>query len=190
MKIQRPQTTIRRILCGLLFMWIAPLMGFAQNSPKPDQLLVHGNVVTMNPAKPSAQAIAIAGERIAWVGSDKEAYKLFPSAGILDLQGATVLPGILDAHPRSRDLGTRLLRLNLKDVATEEEAVARVRQKVAVAGPGEWILGWGWDEGKWASHYPDNNTLSQASPENPVFLVGLHSFASWANKKALAVAGI
>src|SRR5262249_50714340 len=111
-------------------------------------------------------------------------------AGILDLQGATVLPGIIDAHTHMLELGKSLLRLNLKDVATEEEAVARVRQKVAVAGPGEWILGWGWDEGKWASHYPDNNTLSQASPDNPVFLVGLHSFAAWANKKALAVAGI
>src|SRR5262249_59071440 len=189
MKIQRPQTTIRRILCGLLFMWIAPLMGFAQNSPKPDQLLVHGNVVTMNPAKPSAQAIAIAGERIAWVGSDKEAYKLFPSAGILDLQGATVLPGIIDAHTHMLELGKSLLRLNLKDVATEEEAVARVRQRARSARPGDWILGWGWDEGKWAAHYPDNEALSRAAPENPVYLLGLHGFAAWANKKALVIAG-
>jgi predicted amidohydrolase YtcJ len=189
MNNERPQTPIQRILCGLLFLSIAPLVGFAQ-SPKPDLLLVHGNVVTMNPAKPSAEAIAIAGERIIWVGKDSEAQKLFRLAQTVDLQGATVLPGIIDAHTHMLELGKSLLRLNLKDVATPEEAVARVRQKVASAAPGEWILGWGWDEGKWAAHYPDNNALSQASPENPVFLVGLHSFASWTNKKALSIAGI
>src|SRR5262249_12061089 len=133
MNIERPPSPIKRILCGLLFLWIAPLMGFAQNSPKPDLLLVHGNVVTMNPAKPTAQAIAIAGERIAWVGSDSEAFKLFPSAGTMDLQGDTVLPGIIDAHTHMLELGKSLLRLNLKDVATPEEAVARVRQKAALA---------------------------------------------------------
>ncbi|HET9839394.1 MAG TPA: amidohydrolase, partial [Candidatus Angelobacter sp.] len=58
------------------------------------------------------------------------------------------------------------------------------------AQPGEWILGWGWDEGKWAAHYPDNEALSRASPRNPVYLVGLHSFAAWANKMALERAGI
>jgi predicted amidohydrolase YtcJ len=145
----------------------------------------------MNPARPSAQAIAITDGRITWVGSDTQAQKLFPSPKRrVDLGGATVMPGIIDAHTHMFELGKSLLRLNLKDVGTEEEVVARVRVKAASAAPGEWILGWGWDEGKWASHYPDNEALSDASPDNPVFLVGLHSFAAWANKKALATAGI
>src|SRR5262249_48688470 len=83
-----------------------------------------------------------------------------------------------------------LLRLNLKDVTREQEAVDRVRQRVASAAPGEWILGWGWDEGKWAAAYPNNQALSRISPHNPVFLTGLHGFASWANQKALELAGI
>jgi len=145
----------------------------------------------MNPAMPSAQAIAIAGDRIIWAGTDAEAQKRFPSVkNRIDLRGATVMPGIIDAHTHLFELGKSLLRLNLKDVATEQEAVARVRERAAAARPGEWILGWGWDEGKWAAHYPDNEALSRASPENPVFLVGLHGFAGWANKKALAIAGI
>src|SRR5262249_22279983 len=53
-----------------------------------------------------------------------------------------------------------------------------------------WILGWGWDEGKWASHYPTNKSLNEVSPDNPVFLVGLHGFAAWANQRALQLAGI
>lgn len=80
--------------------------------------------------------------------------------------------------------------MNLKGVATEAEAVARVKEKAASTPLGEWILGWGWDEGAWASHYPTNQALSAASPNHPVYLTGLHGFASWANKKAQALAGI
>lgn len=167
------------------------LAGFCPGQDSPDLILLHGNVVTMNPARPSAQAIAVRDGRILWVGSDKEAQKRWGAGKTsVDLRGATVLPGIIDAHTHLFELGKSLLRLNLKDVATEEEAVARVREKAASAPPGEWILGWGWDEGKWASHYPDNAALSRAAPNNPVYLVGLHGFAAWANKKALELAGI
>lgn len=174
-----------------LFCIVLAGVGHSQDVQAPDLLLVHGKVVTMDPARPSAQAIAIQGGRIAWVGSDREALKRFGSAGMkIDLHGRTVLPGIIDAHTHLFELGKSLLRLNLKDVGTEAEAVARVKEKAASAAPGEWILGWGWDEGKWASHYPDNRALSQAAPNNPVYLVGLHTFAAWANRKALEAAGI
>jgi len=101
-----------------------------------------------------------------------------------------VLPGLIDAHVHLLALGQSLLRLNLKDVADETQAVAMVKQRAAEAAAGEWIVGWGWDEGKWAAHYPDNRALSDASPNNPVFLVGLHSFAAWANKRALELSGV
>ncbi|HJZ79931.1 MAG TPA: amidohydrolase, partial [Pyrinomonadaceae bacterium] len=133
----------------------------------------------------------IQGDRIAWVGTTTEARRRFPAATqIIDLHGATVLPGLIDAHVHLFALGQSLLRLNLKDVADESEAVALVKQRAAHTPAGEWIVGWGWDEGKWAAHYPDNHALSDASPNNPVFLVGLHSFAAWANQKALALSGI
>lgn len=160
-------------------------------SPKADLLIVHAHVITMNAKQPSAEAVAIQNEHIVWVGNNDDAAKLFPaSIRRLDLHGATVLPGIIDAHTHLVELGKSLLRLNLKDVPNEQEAVERVRKQVASARPGEWILGWGWDEGKWASAYPNNQALSLVSPNNPVLLTGLHSFASWANKKALEVAGV
>jgi predicted amidohydrolase YtcJ len=162
-----------------------------ENTPAPDLVLLHGNIVTMDPARPSAQAIAIREDRVVWLGKDQEAKKRFAHAKqIIDLHGATVLPGIIDAHTHLFELGKSLLRLNLKDVATPEDAVARVAEKAASATPGEWILGWGWDEGKWASNYPDNAALSRASPNNPVYLVGLHGFAAWANQRALEASGI
>jgi predicted amidohydrolase YtcJ len=173
-------------LCSAL-----PCVCSARNTPTPDLLLLHGKIITMDAQRPSAQAIAIQDGRIAWVGSDQEAQKRFALARqTIDLHGATVLPGIIDAHTHLFELGKSLLRLNLKDAATAEEAVAQVRKRAAMAKPGEWIVGWGWDEGKWASHYPDNAALSQASPNNPVYLTGLHGFAAWANKKAMEIVGV
>jgi predicted amidohydrolase YtcJ len=156
-----------------------------------DLLLLNAHVVTMRDQQPSAEAIAIQGGRIAWVGSTNEARRLYPKpARTMDLHGSTILPGITDAHTHLINLGESLVRLNLKDIPTEKEIIERVKQRVASTAPGEWILGWGWDEGKWASNYPTNQALSGATPNNPVFLVGLHTFAAWANQRALEISNI
>ena len=179
-------------LAAVLF--VLSLLIFAADRPTShhaDLLLFNGHFITMSPRQPAADAIAIEQDRIAWVGSNEEARRFF-GQGIrsIDLHGATVLPGVIDAHTHLFELGKSLLRLNLKDVGSEQEAVERVRQRAASTPPNEWILGWGWDEGKWAAAYPDNRALSDASPNNPVLLTGLHSYASWVNKKALQLAGI
>jgi hypothetical protein len=181
-----------QIALPLLILILAPRGNFfPQPRPDGDLLLINAHVITINSKQPTAEAIAIQGDRIAWVGTTAEARRRFARASrIIDLHGATVLPGLIDAHVHLVSLGQSLLRLNLKDVPDEAEAVARVKQRVASAAPNEWIVGWGWDEGKWASHYPNNQALSDVSPKNPVFLVGLHGFASWANKRALQLAGV
>jgi predicted amidohydrolase YtcJ len=159
--------------------------------PSADLLLLNAHVLTMNKSQPAAEAIAVQGERILWAGSAADAKRLYPHpARTIDFHGATVLPGIIDAHTHLINLGESLVRLNLKDIPTEAEIVERVKQRAAAAAPGDWILGWGWDEGKWASNYPSNQALSQVTPRNPVFLVGLHTFAAWANQRALELAGI
>jgi predicted amidohydrolase YtcJ len=174
----------------LLLRLFGPLEVPAQSS-NADLLLLNAHVVTMNEKQPSAQAIAIRGGRILWVGNTEEAERLYPRpAHAMDLHGATVLPGIIDAHAHLINLGQSLVRLNLKDIPTEKEIIERVKQRAASTAPDEWILGWGWDEGKWASHYATKETLSAATPNNPVFLVGLHTFAAWANQRALELADI
>ena len=177
-----------------VFFGLVPLAGpghLPGRSRTADLLLLNAHIVTMDRTQPTAQAMAIQEDRIVWVGRNVEAQRLYSGTSrIIDLRGATVLPGIIDAHTHLISLGESLLRLNLKDVATEEEVVERVKQEAAATAPNEWILGWGWDEGKWASHYPTNKALSEASPQNPVYLVGLHGFAAWANRKALQMAGV
>jgi len=173
----------------LLLRLVLPQEVSAQSNA--DLLLLNAHVVTMNDKQPAVQAVAIGGGRILWVGSTAEGERLYPKpARAMDLHGATVLPGIIDAHTHLIDLGESLVRLNLKDILTEKEIIERVKQRSALTAPGEWILGWGWDEGKWASHYPTQQALSAATPNHPVFLVGLHTFAAWANQRALELAGI
>lgn len=175
----------------LVFALLLVSVSLSAQSSNADLLLLNAHVVTMNDKQPSAHAIAIRGDRIVWVGGADESKRLYPNpARTMDLHGATVLPGIIDAHTHLINLGESLVRLNLKDIPTEREIVERVKQRAAAAAPGEWILGWGWDEGKWASNYPTNQALSAVTPNNPVFLVGLHTFAAWANQRALGLAGV
>lgn len=171
---------------------LAPVpLALTQAPAKAELLLLNAKVLTMNPRQSSAEAVAIKDGRIIWVGSAAEAKTLFSNAGeTLDLGGATVLPGLIDAHAHLMNLGENSLKLDLKGVATPEEAARRVKEKAATLRSGEWILGWGWDEGKWAAQYPTHELLTEAAPTNPVFLTGLHGFAAWANKRALLVAGI
>jgi predicted amidohydrolase YtcJ len=141
---------------------------------------------------PDAEAIAITGGRIVYVGS---------VAGVREFTGSstrtiavpaasTILPGMVDAHVHAFELGASLERVNLVGVKTEVEAVDRVAARARTVPKGEWIVGWGWDEGAWANRYPDMRSLSARVPDHPVYLRGLHSYAAWGNRLAFERAGI
>lgn len=140
---------------------------------------------------PDAEAVAMRGEEIAFVGSAKEAEAYRSEATrVLDLAGATVLPGLVDAHVHTAELGKALTQVNLEGVETEEEAVARVAERARSVPEGEWIVGWGWDEGAWADRHPTVEQLSEAVPDHPVYLKSLHGFAVWGNRLAFRRAGV
>ena len=163
----------------------------AVTSITPDLLLINAHIVTMNERRPEAEAVAISGGRILWIGANTEARRLYGnSRETLDLNGATVLPGFIDAHTHLMTLGESYLKLNIKDIPTEQAVAALVKHRSSETPRGEWIFGWGWDEGAWAANYPTYRSLTEAAPDNPVFLTGLHGFAGWANKRALDLAGI
>ena len=141
--------------------------------------------------QPDAEAVAISGDRIVLAASRTDVERLKgPNTRVIDLKGATVLPGLIDSHVHLANLGASLDRVNLVGVATEAEAVERVAARAATVPKGEWIVGWGWDEGAWTSHLPTLKLLSQRVPEHPVILHGLHTFAVWGNRLAFERAGI
>ena len=201
--LQRIRASLR--LAGLASAVTAGVLvaGCGGNEPA-DLLLVGGRVYTFawpepdvngRPAgtaphdsagwRPDAQAIAIRGDRIVFVGQrvDGESYR-GPSTRLIDLKGATVLPGLIDSHVHLPELGASLERVNLVGVTTEADAVARVEERAKTTPKGEWIVGWGWDEGAWANKYPDMRLLSARIPDHPVILRGLHTFAVWGNRLA------
>src|SRR4030095_6344439 len=141
--------------------------------------------------KPDAEAVAVRGSRIVFVGSSREAEKYRgPRTRVIDLQGAAVIPGLVDSHTHVAGLGEKQSRVDLTGVQTEEEAVARVVEFAPKVPKGEWMVGRGWDEGAWANHYPTMKLLSERVPDHPVLLVGLHSFAVWGNRLAFERAKI
>jgi predicted amidohydrolase YtcJ len=138
-----------------------------------------------------AEAVAISGDEIVAVGPAGDIEALAgPATRVVDLDGATVLPGLHDSHTHLFGLGAKLARVNLYDVPTEEAAVAIVAEAAEDAEPGAWIIGQGWDEGAWANTPPSKQLLSQAVPDNPVYLRSLHGFAGWANQAALDAVGV
>lgn len=182
----------------------------AAQEPPADLLLVNGRVYTLawdDPGPdgrtaanaprtaagwaPDAQAVAVRGGRVVFVGSSSDAKQRGgPGTRVVDLLGATVVPGLVDSHTHVVGLGEAESRADLSGVATETEAVARAAAWAARIPKGEWVVGWGWDEGAWANRYPDARLLSERIPDHPVVLLGLHSFAVWANRLALEKAGV
>jgi predicted amidohydrolase YtcJ len=141
--------------------------------------------------RPDAEAVAVGGGKILFVGTTREAESYRgPTTRVLDVKGATVLPGLVDSHTHVAGLGERASQVDLTDVHTEEVAVERVVARAASVPKGEWIVGRGWDEGAWANRYPDMKLLSEKVPDHPVYLASLHTFAGWGNRMAFERAGI
>ena len=109
---------------------------------------------------------------------------------VVDLDGATVLPGRVDSHTHVFGLGALLDEVNLIDVPSEEAAVALIVERAKTTPKGEWIVGRGWDEGAWANDYPDKTLLTDAVPDHPVMMGSRHGFAAWGNQMALDIANI
>ena len=160
-------------------------------APSPDGVISADAPYDAQGWRPDAEAVAIADGKIIFVGDAETALALKHADGkVVDVKGATVVPGLIDSHTHIFELGAKLQQVDLTHIATEEEAIALVAERASKTPKGEWILGSGWDEGAWASHYPDKVLLSAAVPDHPVALDGLHGFAAWVNQAALDAGGI
>ena len=169
---------------------LAPL-ALAAQSPA-DLVLTNGRIYTVDNARPIVSALAVRGGRVIFVGSDAEARVLAaPSTRVIDLHGATVVPGIVDAHAHLLGLGNMLARVNLAGSKSYQEVIGRVTAWAKSVKPGEWILGRGWDQNRWVDKgFPTHEALSRAFPNNPVVLTRIDGHALLANAKAMELARI
>jgi predicted amidohydrolase YtcJ len=155
-----------------------------------DLLLTNGNVYTVSEKQPHAEAIAVKGGRIVFVGSNEVA-KRFHSARTVDLHEHTVVPGLTDSHCHIFGIGQRELGLNLEGSNTLDEFLTRVKERVAQTPHGKWITGRGWIETFWKPpQFPMRQDLDKIAPDNPVFLTRADGHAAIANSAALKMAHI
>jgi predicted amidohydrolase YtcJ len=162
-------------------------------SPLPADLIVTGaRIYTVDPAHPMAEALAVRGSRLVFVGSASEAQVLRgPSTRVVDVHGSTVIPGMVDAHAHLLDVGQTLRQVDLSGAATYDEVITRVTERARVTPPGTWIRGWGWDQNRWpGQRFPTHQALSAAVPGHPVLLDRVDGHAMLANARAMQLAGV
>lgn len=157
----------------------------------PDLILVNGRIHTVDDASPSATAVAIRDGRFVAVGSDDEIRDLARArTRVEDLGGATVVPGLIDAHNHLLATGRMLREAQLFDTRSIPEIVERIAARVREAPPGEWIVGRGWDESLLAEgRHPTRHDLDAVSPDNPVVIHRVWNKLV-GNSAALRAAGI
>lgn len=157
-----------------------------------DLILTNANVYTANDQQPNAEAIAVKGDRIIFAGSNAEVKKYQGAqTRVIDLHGATVLPGMTDAHHHLEGVGFREMTLNLEGITNLQDFLAKVKARVDQAKPGEWVTGRGWIETFWTPPvFPTRWDLDKVSPNNPVILGRSDGHGTVVNSAALKIAGI
>ena len=152
----------------------------------------------MDDFNPLAEAVAIRDGKIIAVGS-QYAMELFigNQTKVLDLNGKTMVPGLIEGHGHFMGLGYAKMRLDLSTVKSYDELVDMVSDAVKEAKPDEWILGRGWHQSKWDSApepsvkgFQTHEKLSAVSPDNPVWLTHASGHAAFGNAKAMEIAGV
>jgi hypothetical protein len=163
-----------------------------------DSVFINGIVYTVDEANPKAEAVAVKDGLILAVGTSEEIQAYVGKATeVIDLQGKTMTPGLIESHAHLMGIGYNKLELDLMYVKTYDELVEKVAEAVAKAKPGDWITGRGWHQDKWIEKpetmvkgFQTNDKLNEVSADNPVFLRHASGHASFANDKALELAGI
>ncbi|MBA7468018.1 Adenine deaminase [subsurface metagenome] len=126
----------------------------------------------MDSSQPSVEAIAIKKDRIVKVGTNEEINSwIGKDTKIINLEGRTVVPGLIDSHIHVADFGKVLTWIDLQDVNSIEEMQRRLRERSQSIHKGRWIIGNGWNQTSFIEkRYPNLQDLNEASPENPVIL--------------------
>jgi predicted amidohydrolase YtcJ len=199
MIIARRKLLLRVAGCLALAAFASPYSK-SQVDKSADLVLYNGKIVTVEQYQPEAQALAVVGNRIVAVGSDKTIKpRIGPHTTAIDLHGMTALPGFIDSHAHFLQTGEYLSELDVsaRQAPTWSAVVAKVAAAVKHAKPGEWIIGNGWHQEHWL-HPPQPNVeglptgkeLDAVSPDNPVLLRHASGHAVFVNQKALELAGI
>jgi predicted amidohydrolase YtcJ len=189
-----------KLLRALVLFAVAALAGCDRPAPQEagpvaDLLLVNADVVTVDEARPRAEAVAIKDDRILDVGTSAAMSKYRGEhTEVIDLQGQTVIPGFIEGHGHYTSFGDSLLILDFRYAKSFAEIVSMVAKAAADTPAGEWIVGRGWHQDKWQTKesvlvegLPVHDSLSAATPDHPVMLIHTSGHAVFVNQRAMTL---
>jgi predicted amidohydrolase YtcJ len=176
---------------SLLFCLAAPAAR-AQGATPADLIVTNARIYTVDDGRPMAEAMAVRAGRVQFVGSERGALTLRgPQTRVLDAAGATIIPGIADAHVHLLNLGMALRTVSLVGARTYDEVIERIAAKARELPAGTWITGRGWDQNDWPdTRLPSHEPLSRAVPNHPVSVTRIDGHATLVNAAAMRIANL
>jgi hypothetical protein len=171
---------------------VLAINALAQSKATADLIIVNAKVWTVDKAYPTAQAVAVLGDRIIAVGSDADVEVLRGRAtNVIDAGGKLLLPGFNDAHVHFVVSGTRLDQVQLGDATSVQEFTRRIAERAKITPKGQWIEGGDWDETKWSPpNLPTKDVIDPVTRDTPVFLEHHDGHMALANSVAMRLAGV
>ncbi len=178
-----------RLLSVYLILFCFPVLVMAQTLSA-DLVLHNARIYTVNPAQPTAEALAVADGKIVGVGTSEALLAAYPDAERVDAKGHAVIPGLIDAHVHLMSLGISMLQADLVGATSKSETLERLQAFEATLPDEAWLTGRGWDQNDWAEKaFPDRYDLDALFPDRPVWLRRIDGHAAWANSAAIKVVG-
>jgi len=152
-----------------------------------DRVFLGGRIWTGDPARPRAQALALAGDVIVAVGTDAEVRPYIgPATTTVNLRGRFVAPGFNDAHLHFLVVET----VDLTGAASVEEVQSRIRAYATAHAERPWVTGRGWVYAAFPGGLPHRRQLDAVVADRPAFMTSYDGHTAWANSKALEAGGI
>ena len=147
--------------------------------------LINGNFITLDESCRNAETISIENGKISGINASDHHCKS------IDLKGATVIPGFVDAHFHLANLGKQLDTLQLKKCQSPSQISQMVLEKSKELAEDEWILGFGWDQSRWQmNEFPKSHVLNDLNIKQPVILTRIDGHSCWGNDVAMKMSGL
>jgi len=166
------------------------LISCSPEKQQADLIITNANIYTVNDQAQKAEAFAIKDGQFIGIGTSKEIKKQYLSDQVINLEGKTVLPGLIDGHCHFNNLGLFMQTVDLTGTNSFEEILKKVKafQKEKNLS---FIKGRGWDQNDWKiKEYPTKNELDRLFPNIPIALTRIDGHALLVNQAALDLAGI
>ena len=202
--VGRPRIRRRTLLFIALALVVVALLGTIaslgrsvpslEEEPNRADLIVLGQIITVDELRPRAEAVAVRDGRIHVVGSREEvlAYK-GTATRVVELGDAVLLPGLIDAHshPIMSAMMSQTLDISGFHHSTRAEVMEVIDRGVAQAGGGEWVIAYGWDPALVPDLSPPTLAeLDAIAPNNPLLIIAQTLHSAHANSAAFSAAGI